>query len=80
MEQLNATTMLRTEPVLAGILALLISDRDARHDSAGARTEALLARAGLNDEEIRALTGTARATPKPLPAWAGTLARKPSGR
>ena len=77
MEQLNGTT-LRTEPVLSAILALLVSEHDQRHRD-GARTDTLLARAGLTDEEIRALTGPARAKPKPLPAWAGTLARSHRG-
>ena len=74
MEQLNATTRVQTDPVLAGILALLVSDRQAHHDD----TEAILARAGLTDGEIRALTAPARVTPKPLPAWAGALARTPT--
>ena len=67
-------TTLRTDPVLSAILALLVSDHDQRHRD-GARTDTLLARAGLSDEEIRTLTGPARSAPKPLPAWAGTLAK-----
>jgi hypothetical protein len=47
------------ESAMAGILALLIDEREERmrSDKDGVRTELLLARAGLSIEEIATVTG-----------------------
>lgn len=47
------------EKALAGILALLVEDRDKRAsgDKDATKTEVLLASAGLSNEDIAAVTG-----------------------
>jgi hypothetical protein len=42
---------------LSGILALLVAEREQREGGGSRRTELVLARAGLSDHQITALTG-----------------------
>jgi hypothetical protein len=42
---------------LSGILALLVAEREQRGSGGARRTEPILARAGLTDHQIAALTG-----------------------
>jgi hypothetical protein len=52
-------TGISLESALAGMLALLIDERDdrTRNDQEAAKTEVLLAQAGLSIEEIATVTG-----------------------
>jgi hypothetical protein len=61
-----------------GILALLIADREANRRDGRRTAHAILAAAGLTEDEIAAVSGTsadkvraliASTDPKPLPAW-----------
>jgi hypothetical protein len=48
---------LETEPALHGILALLVADRREREDRGVDRAEWVLARAGLDPDQIASITG-----------------------
>jgi hypothetical protein len=53
----NGAAGVSSGAALSGILALLVAEREQREGGEARRTEPLLARAGLSDDQIGALTG-----------------------
>jgi len=53
----NSPSPIELEPALRALLALLISAREENGSRPAPRTETVLARAGLSDAEIAAVTG-----------------------
>ena len=51
---------LETELALRGILALLVADRQEREERGVERVESILARAGLDDDQIATIASRAR--------------------
>ena len=73
------TNHVELEAALRGILALLVADREERRNGESRRTERILARAGLSDEQVAALTGSEAAqvhaivTAPVRPSWSGSV-------
>jgi hypothetical protein len=53
----HSLSPIKLEPALRALLALLISERDENSTRSAPRTETVLARAGLGDADIAAVTG-----------------------
>jgi hypothetical protein len=53
----DSPSPIELEPALRALLALLISERKENGSVPGLRTETVLARAGLSDADIAAVTG-----------------------
>src|SRR4051812_35431779 len=53
----HSSSSIELEPALRALLALLISERDENSSRSASRTETVLARAGLSDADIAAVTG-----------------------
>jgi hypothetical protein len=60
---------------LSGILALLVAEREERAGRGARRTERILARTGLSDDQIAALTGHDAARVRTLVADDAKVAR-----